>query len=394
MYRTEIIEYNLIPKGTQDNANIAACIMVKNEHLRLGVTLASLVGIVKGIIAFDTGSTDDTLEILHDFCHSHSINLYLKKGEFVDFSTSRNILLDFADTIPNIDFLLLLDCNDELVNGDALQEFCNSNINNDEYSAYHIKQQWKASIIIEYINIRLIKPKYGWKYSGVVHEYLHSGDLIAYDRVPDVILFQDRCLDDKKTSLRFEKDYELLLKESQDENACTPRTIYYLAQTCHCLKKLDEAVFFYKKRLDITDGFFEERYHAAYSIAQILLEQSNSFEIYSGYFLYAFSIMKRAEPLVRIAEHYIKCKAFSQAFLFLKAALDEPIPKCGLFCDIEMYNYYRYHLMGIVAYYVNETEIGKKACEIAISKRNNIIDRNNLEYYKDVSNLNEPCSDP
>jgi len=38
--------------------------------------------------------------------------------------------------------------------------------------------------------------------------------------------------------------------------------------------------------------------------------------------------------------------------------------------------------MGIIAYYVKQYEDGLHACKIAIEKRNNEIDKNNLKFYK------------
>ena len=101
-------------------SHIAAVIMVKNESLRLMVTLDSLVGLVDSIVVYDTGSTDNTLEILRKFSEDTGIMLRLLEGHFVDFSTSRNTMLDFADTFDDIDYLMFLDCNDELRDVDGL----------------------------------------------------------------------------------------------------------------------------------------------------------------------------------------------------------------------------------------------------------------------------------
>jgi len=359
--------------------NIAAVIMVKNETLRILVTLTSIIGYVGTLIIYDTGSTDDTVDIIVKFCNKYKISLYLKHGVFIDFSTSRNELLSFSDTVENIDFLLLMDCNDELQNGMDLIKFCKQA---PKDPAFFIKQSWKSNIYIHYYNIRLLRANNGWRYKGVVHEYICKDNETPIVKIPKVILFQDRTQDDNKSSLRFYKDKELLLNEYNSVNKTT-RTVYYLAQTYECIDDKYNACKYYNERLAMK-GFYEERYQSAYHIGMIYRELGKPFEEYVGFFLIAFGIMYRAEPLVRIVEYYISKSQWHQVYFYLNEACKIPIPDCGLFVDVELYNYYRWHLMGISAYYVKEYKKGMQACEIAIEKRNNDIDKHNLLFYRNI----------
>lgn len=363
---------------------LAAVIMVKNESFRIHVTLNSILGFATTLVIYDTGSTDNTVDIIIEFCNKYKITLYLKHGIFIDFSTSRNVLLSYAETVPDIDFLLLLDCNDELQNGAELLKFCKTAPNNN---AFFLKQSWRSGIYINYYNMRLIRAKSGWRYKGVVHEYLCKEGEEASIRVPNVVLFQDRTQDDNKSFNRFSKDKELLLNEYNSENK-TPRTVYYLAQTFECLNDRENAIKYYTERMYLM-GYFEERYQAAYHVGMLCRELNKPFEDYAGYFIFAFGIMHRSEPLVRIAEYHISKQQWTQAYYYLKESCKIDPPDCGLFLDIEMYNYYRWHLMGIVAYYVKEYSDGLHACTIAIDKRNNDIDKNNLIFYKNELNCED-----
>jgi hypothetical protein len=289
--------------------------------------------------------------------------------------------LDFADMVPNIEYLLLLDCNDELKNGRDLIKFCKSE---HEENGFFLKQQWETDIVIDYYNIRLIKSKNGWHYNGVVHEYITSKKEKTM-KLTNIVIYQNRALDDDKSAKRFEKDKILLLTEYNSENK-TARTVYYLAQTCECLKQLDEAFIYYKERMHM-DGFFEEKYQAAYHCGMILRSEGKSFYEYSGFFLFAHSIMYRVEPLVRIAEYYIDKDCWKQAYTFLYEASKIDFPNCGLFVDSEMYHYYRWHLLARTAYYVSEYKIGYDACKIAIKQRNNSLDKHNMNFYKNALNI-------
>jgi hypothetical protein len=99
------------------NINIIAALMVKNEEKRILVSLNSIKTSVSGVALYDTGSEDKTVYVVEDFCNKNNIKFFLLTGQFEDFSTSRNKLLDFINEINNkkrvFDYVLLLDSNDE-----------------------------------------------------------------------------------------------------------------------------------------------------------------------------------------------------------------------------------------------------------------------------------------
>jgi len=91
---------------------LAVVLMVKNEEKRIEITLTSVKDVVDGIVVFDTGSEDKTVDIMKRFAKTHNLHFHLLQGQFEDFATSRNRLLEFADK-HLYDYLLLLDSNDE-----------------------------------------------------------------------------------------------------------------------------------------------------------------------------------------------------------------------------------------------------------------------------------------
>ena len=76
---------------------------------------------------------------------------------------SRNISLEYADEISNIiniDYLLLLDCNDELHNGEYLIKFAKEHLNDDLSNPFNtawlMKQTWYSGTYSSYYNVRFI----------------------------------------------------------------------------------------------------------------------------------------------------------------------------------------------------------------------------------------------
>lgn len=365
--------------------HISVLLMVKNEKKRLRVSLESVKTIANSIIIYDTGSTDNTIEIAKTFCEEYKIPLRLKEGTFVNFEVSRNVALEFADTFHDIDFILMLDTNDELKGVNELRQLCNDEII-DECSAYMLKQEWhKSGTFNSYYNVRLIKPRKGWFYKGVVHEYIMNTKNfdIKVKRVDDkgITIYQDRDQDDDKSSKRYSRDKELLLDEYK-KNPMEPRTIFYLAQTYECLNDLENALYYYKIRATL-GGFMEEVFHSYLRSGNIAVDLKFSNYDAIVFYLKAYDILQRAEPLIKIADIYIKSKKWKIAHSFLSLACELDYPKDSvLFIDGTIYNYTRWHLMGIVGYYADKMVDGKRGCLKALEYNpNSKTDKSNLNFY-------------
>jgi hypothetical protein len=89
--------------------------IVKNEALSLSGPLSFLsrAPLPPVLLVLDSGSTDNTTQVLEELCGRLSIRLHLKRGGFGDFSTARNTLLDHARGL-NFSHILTLDAGDEI----------------------------------------------------------------------------------------------------------------------------------------------------------------------------------------------------------------------------------------------------------------------------------------
>ena len=385
---------------------LALVMMVKNEHKRIEVSFDSVKDITDCFVILDTGSEDNTIEIIRKYCKINNKVLHLIEQKFpapFHFSNARNVVLDFAD--DKADYLLLLDCNDELRGKNDLRKFIDSY--SGSATAFHVCQEWWNGVSLDkYYNIRLVKSKHQWRYRGAIHEYIMSPEAekqIAGDRSGDSVvsrvmgfsLYQDRTKDDDKSFKRFSRDEEILNHEYQEilnlieiDQSKKPdtRNLFYYGQTCMCLGKNEKAYRLYKERTE-QEGFTEERYHAYYRCGEISKTLGHDWEETMTWYIKAYEYSTkvfdspRAEPLFRLAEHY-RDKCWDLCFMYLRRCCEVVYPENAiLFVDRRIYDYSRWHLMGIVAFYVKQMEIGKIACLKAIKEENNDIDTKNLLYY-------------
>ena len=383
-------EYYQLSKYSKEPI-IGCLMMVKDEEARIHVSLDSVLGYVKCYIIYDTGSTDKTIEIIKNHCEKHKINLYMIQGEFVNFSVSRNVSLDYADT-KEVHFLLLLDTNDELQGGEKLLNFAKKEMNT-ENNAYIIHQHWWSGQYDKYYNTRFVKPMKSWRYHGSVHEWMsddaeNKGPEV-YKMPEDIILYQDRTKDGNKSQKRFVYDKELLLADHK-KNPEETRILFYLAQTCSCLNQITEAFYYYKLRSEL-EGFQEEKFHSYLRCGELSQQLNHSWHDSLGYFMKAVEHSNRVEPLIRIAQHYNNTKKWLLAYSFASLACSLPYPTDSiLFVDGHSYKYTRWHILGIVAYYCGKYDEGKNACKMAIEAGLNLeLNKSNLEFYekkeKDIS---------
>lgn len=352
------------------NCRIAVCLMLKNESKRIQVTLDSIDSVVDGVIVYNTGSTDDTVDKVKAFT---SAPVHILDGQFENFAISRNKLLDFANQFKDdYDYFLLMDCNDEL-QGDIKAELAK----HPDATHFLVPQLWQTDHINKYYNIRLIKSGMDFRYEGPVHEYLKIPEQTTPVKLTHTTLFQDRRQDDNKSKHRWKRDLVLLLEE-YEKAPKDPRTVFYLAQTYGCLKQYDEAYKYYKIRVGL-EGFYEERF--------IAMERCGDYSKIDHkkitWYLRAFDFIERVEPLLKIVEIYKAKRKFKLAYIFISLACELNFPEtCILFVDKSAYDYKRWHLMGIIGYYVGKYNEGVKGCKKAIAAGNNIpLDTSNLAFY-------------
>ena len=330
--------------------SIAVLLMVKDESARILTTLSSVQETVDTVFLYDTGSVDDTVELVEGFCSDGGIQLHILHGEFVDFATSRNNALEFARGIGGFDYILLMDANDELRGGDELLKIAHKELTSERV-AYFLQQQLeKDNKITSFYNVRLLKSGCDWLYSGSVHESFNlGGKLSLTGKLPDVILYQDRAQDDFKSQLRYQRDYGLLLQDHiHDPN--DPRIVYYLGQTADCLGYKNSALQFHKLRSTMS-GDQEERFLSTFRVGCL----RNNIDEKIMWWLKSFTIQPRVEPLVKIADVYLSQGQITLAKIFAELActLNPPTDNYQ-FVDMRAYDYIRWEILEKIQQYVTD----------------------------------------
>ncbi|MBS1986822.1 tetratricopeptide repeat protein [Candidatus Dependentiae bacterium] len=361
------------------NPLLVVVIMVKNEASVMAATLQPFADAgVNAYFVFDTGSDDDTIPVTRAFFDQRGITQgVIEQKPFINFAASRNQALAQAEqAFPNAGFFLMLDAEWHLHNVAGLVQFCAEHLH-DNQDAYSVLI---SSSNEDFYTQRLIRPRRGVHFVGVVHECL---DRVSDTCVPRDVFFELHTTryGYDKTKARWVRDCALLQQE-YDRNPNDPRTTFYLAQTYACLGDTENARIYYAKRCELP-GWDEENFMARYRLGQVYEEQGNWSESLSCY-LQAYSMRPtRIEPLVRIGQHYLGQHKYELSYLFLRRTLDKPYPAHDyLFIEKAVYDYVRYDLIGQCAWYTKDYEVGEAAVRQALVAQPNAPHLyGNLTYY-------------
>jgi glycosyltransferase involved in cell wall biosynthesis len=327
--------------------------IVKNESKIIVRLIQSVLSIIDSYCICDTGSTDNTIEIIENFFRKYpQIQGTIIKEPFRDFGYNRTFAANAASNVPKMDYLLLMDA-DMILTGNALQP---QNIFSFKTSlkadCYHICQGTPGYY---YKNVRLMKNYRGYSYWGVTHEYVSTPPGTVYEAIPIETLFISDIGDGGAKIDKFERDIRLLTK-GLEENPNSDRYTFYLANSYRDAGQIEKAIETFRKRIAI-GGWIEEVWHSHYSIGNCY-ESLGQMEKAISSWIDAFEAHpKRIESLYKIVNYYRERGKNHAAYLFANTAYDS-LRRYGasddyLFLQKDVYDYKLDYEMTILGYYAN-----------------------------------------
>jgi glycosyltransferase involved in cell wall biosynthesis len=318
--------------------------IVKNEADRIQRCLDSTVGHINRVVVLDTGSTDNTPEIIVNHCVKHGISWIIATDKFENFQQARNLALKHArdayKACPDFDYILLMDADMELRVEAPLPPLIRE--------AYAIVQRQGN---LAYHNTRLLHATSTAEYHGVTHEYIGADN---YAVLPEATCWFLDHADGANRGDKIERDIRLLTTylETHPDDA---RSLFYLAQTYKDAGQLDMAIEYYQKRI-IAGGWDEEVWYSRLALARCYREKGDE----PAFILAALNAYNsrpsRAEPLYDLAKHFrLKPDAQRTAWLFAEAG--EKIPPTGdmLFVEKNVYDFGFTEELSILGAYNDKT---------------------------------------
>ncbi len=256
---------------------ITANIMVKNEAIKIARCIESIVCFVDEIVIVDTGSNDNTIDVIRGLIKKYSsVRILLLFHDWIDdFSEIRNFMMNNS----NGDIIFQIDADEYLENSDGLQQ--------EKERITKLLKNENIVLSPTIINIngsryttipRIFKNSKDYFFYGNVHEELRNCNidkLINYNI--DLKLYHDGYqIDTIVNKSKLQRNIDLLNKviKSEPNNLRWQyfwiRENYYIGENRRLL--IDKAEQFIANKLD------GEQYMFIYSILALCYMEVNAYE--------------------------------------------------------------------------------------------------------------------
>ncbi|MPZ38302.1 MAG: hypothetical protein GEU95_09565 [Rhizobiales bacterium] len=346
--------------------------IVRDEAAILSRALLSVADHIAYWVICDTGSTDQTPELVQTIFAARGIQGELHSFAFENFAHARNAAIDRAHASgAHFDYLLLMDADMELVVDDpTFRERLTA-------SSYRVRQ--KSGIT--YWNTRLLRRGAPTRYHGVTHEYV---DRLPDETPLDSIWFSDHA-DGANRPGKFDRDIRLL-RDGLAHEPENSRYAFYLAQSYRDAGRLRDAADAYARRVKLP-GWDEETWYAQLQEARCRLQLGDD----AGFVAAAAKAFDcrplRAEPLYDLARFYRLQNLHEMAMTFCQIAVKLPWPKDdSLFIEDFVYSVGIREEISISGFYCKSAEhqkVGRRTCY------NLAVDRNAPESSRNLARHNQ-----
>lgn len=353
--------------------------IVKNESKIITRLLDSVCSIIDTFCICDTGSTDNTVELITEYFKSKNLCGKIVFEPFKDFAHNRNVSLNHC--IGMSDYVLFLDADMML----QIRGFNKKNLwSADSFSILQGNEDFY------YHNMRIVRNNGLYSYFGVTHEYINTPPNNVNVNVPKDVLFINDVGDGGSKGNKFDRDVALLTK-GIEENPNNERYHFYLANSYYDSGKDNEtAIEWYKKRIQL-GGWVQEVWYSFYRIGLIYKRMDKMGDAIFNWIAAYECFPDRIENLHEIIQYYRiigQCKSALIFYNLAKNILDKNLNWSEyLFLQNDVYTYRLEFEYSIIAAYTGINNINDRVVTIM----NNATDHNavnnllsNMKFYKDI----------
>ncbi len=306
--------------------------IVKDEAKDIVRCLESVIPYIHTYQIVDTGSTDNTCQLMYDTMQAAGIRGMISHSKFKDFSTERNKALLLAKH-SKTSHILFMDASDVLHATGPFEDV-------DIADAYLIKHTMGRQV---WHRPALVRASLPWYWKGKIHETLMCRGIYTFATLEGAEIkcnvggvFQGRE--------RFLRDAALL------ENETDPRSTFYRAQSWQCAGELERAEVDYRRRMTMWHGDNQEIY---VSCIQLHLLTGD---------IYPLTVAHGLDPLRAEAPFYLAlCSLKEGRTLNAKVLLAEVVqvhmPDRALFADRDIYEW---RALGCWALLTHDREAARK----------------------------------
>ena len=349
--------------------------IVKNESKVIERCFNSLKELIDGLVISDTGSTDNTVEIMENWRVKNNKLGKIVSHEWKNFEHNRNMALQSCiswiqenkdeniDKSDKDDYIIFIDADDylEIIDLESIKQQL-SNLTKEKYMV-----TMKCGSL-DYARLFCIKvpkkhEKVTCKWEGVLHEYMNrdgeSGQLTG------AYIQASREGARSADPMKYLKD-ALVLETALKENANNDRYVFYLAQSYRDyggneFAKMAEKL--YMKRYNM-GGWDEERYISLVEAAKCRINRGKSDDKAANLLSQALCLRPhRFEAPYYLIRYYRMKNLHHIGYLLGKSMFSLPYPSDLLFVDKAIHTWGFYDEIAICCTWAKDKKLYRYLCE-------------------------------
>lgn len=247
-------------------ANVSVCLICKNEEKNLESCLLSLRDYVEEIVVVDTGSTDSSVDIAKKYADIVEICTEFSDsdGNLINFAKARNKAKDLATK----DWMLWVDCDDELIGADKLNNIIKKAGNEGIKQIllpYEYSRDANGDVNCLHYRERLVYPKEKFNWVNPVHEVLLGPENVTTILDDSIKVVHKRVEKGKVTDPY--RNFKIIKKYVDEIGESDPRQLYYLGLEYGNINKFEEAIKTLSRYVELS-GWDDEKCLAALKVSE------------------------------------------------------------------------------------------------------------------------------
>ncbi len=348
----------------KQEVEICLVMIVKDEANNIKDCLSKVAPYINYWVIVDTGSKDNTIEVIKKTMEEFDIPGELHERPWVNFEVNRTESLELAK--GKCDYRWIIDADDTFeVEQFGFNPFAHIDKTMDTYQiTYRLNS-------LQYHRAQIVKSDQPWVYKGVLHEYLHC-DLpnLRSAILPGCFVKADISPLKRAATLqeKYANDAKILEKALVDEPNNT-RYMFYLAQSYRDSDQYEKSLDAYIARANAGE-WEEEVYYSWYMVAKIMEKMNKPAEEVIAAYSKAWEYRpQRLEAVFHVMRKLREQNRFVLAFTYGEMAIKTPGTKDILFVEPEIWQWRLIDEYSIAAYYIGHPEIAyEKTLAIVNSK--------------------------
>ena len=329
--------------------------IVRDESPIITRALNSLKNIFDSYIISDTGSTDDTIDVINTWMLNNNKTGEIVLNEWKNFGYNKSLLWKYAYENSKSKYFIFLDADEVFIKNETVPDSyltiedadkLYKELENSSENIYKIQTVYGT---LKYVRWNMCRNNQLYVWKQPVHEYFEGTVNGSSKNIDWIYNLARKEGNSSRNPDRYKLDADMLL-EYLEENPNNDRATFYLAQTYESVD-VNKAIEYYKKCVDIENGWVQQRYIACLRLSRRL---SNVIEKIKYLTIGNELCSSRLECLYELMMIEYNRNNYSKGYSYGIMNKSRSINSTDLFIEYAVYEYKFDFTFSICCYHVGE----------------------------------------